>query len=469
MAALRGVVCRMLAIGAILAGVGVGLAGAASAAPTIPGVPDCKDAPTAQLPGSGITGLPRRRTRRRHREPRDPFADHPLDQRLRAVRVRRPGLAHLRPRLRRRHARHRAPPSTPRSATSSCRPRRGVTAATNGLHNKVGAPRAVHGTRSTTSSPTVTHRLHDSIWTPWGMVPASRRRRAAAVLLACAADFPRDVRPPRGRCLVLAVVAGVAQYPTRVATFFDEHRDQLHRRRQRQRRGPRHLPAAVRTRPAPKAPSRRPCPLRRLAPRRVRLPTAPRPRQWGPALFKASAFTWAEAAQAAQDPDGGQADDRAEGRDWERRPQRDPGAGPGRLRRLQGKAGGRAGTGFMALLGAPFTALFRLVADIFVFAGLVMLRLLVMFFPAAAVFGVMAPMASIVRRVANMAGAAVVNVVAFCAGLRDPRHGHLRDPRPAPTRRHGHPRPRPLPGRVRRRVRPAVPAAVVHQHPRPLR
>ena len=66
----------MLAIGAILAGVGVGLAGAASAAPTIPGVPDCKDAPTAQLPGSGITGFldagPTTPP-----EPRDPFADHP--------------------------------------------------------------------------------------------------------------------------------------------------------------------------------------------------------------------------------------------------------------------------------------------------------------------------------------------------------------------------------------------------------
>jgi hypothetical protein len=45
-----------------------------------------------------------------------------------------------------------------------------------------------------------------------------------------------------------------------------------------------------------------------------------------------------------------------------------------------------------------------------------MLRLLVMLFPAIAVIGVMAPMASIVRRVFAMAGAAVVNVVAFSAG-----------------------------------------------------
>lgn len=45
-----------------------------------------------------------------------------------------------------------------------------------------------------------------------------------------------------------------------------------------------------------------------------------------------------------------------------------------------------------------------------------MLRFLVMFFPAVAVLGVMAPMSSIVHRVANMAGASVVNVIAFAAG-----------------------------------------------------
>jgi hypothetical protein len=39
-----------------------------------------------------------------------------------------------------------------------------------------------------------------------------------------------------------------------------------------------------------------------------------------------------------------------------------------------------------------------------------------MFFPAAAVIGVMAPMSGIVRQIANMAGASVVNVVAFSVG-----------------------------------------------------
>ena len=70
----------------------------------------------------------------------------------------------------------------------------------------------------------------------------------------------------------------------------------------------------------------------------------------------------------------------------------------------------------MALVGAVFVDLFRVVADVFLLAGLVMLRLLVMFFPAAAVVGVLAPLSSIVRRMANIAGAAVVNVVAFSAG-----------------------------------------------------
>jgi hypothetical protein len=83
---------------------------------------------------------------------------------------------------------------------------------------------------------------------------------------------------------------------------------------------------------------------------------------------------------------------------------------------LQGKEGARAGVGIMAAFGVAFTSIFRIVADLFMFAGMVMLRFLVMFFPAVAVLGVMAPMSAIVHRVANMAGASVVNVIAFGAG-----------------------------------------------------
>jgi hypothetical protein len=70
----------------------------------------------------------------------------------------------------------------------------------------------------------------------------------------------------------------------------------------------------------------------------------------------------------------------------------------------------------MAVFAVGCTSLFRVVADLFMFAGLVMLRFLVMLFPAVAVLGVLSPMSAIVRRVANMAGASVVNVVAFAAG-----------------------------------------------------
>jgi hypothetical protein len=45
-----------------------------------------------------------------------------------------------------------------------------------------------------------------------------------------------------------------------------------------------------------------------------------------------------------------------------------------------------------------------------------MLRLLVMFLPAAAVIGVFAPLSGVVKQMANIGGAAVVNVVAFSAG-----------------------------------------------------
>ncbi|MFQ6170958.1 hypothetical protein ACK8HX_05070 [Oryzobacter sp. R7] len=74
------------------------------------------------------------------------------------------------------------------------------------------------------------------------------------------------------------------------------------------------------------------------------------------------------------------------------------------------------GNGVMALFAAVFVDLFRLVADVFLLAGLVILRLLVMFLPAAAVIGVFAPLSGVVKQMANIGGAAVVNVVAFSAG-----------------------------------------------------
>ena len=138
-------------------------------------------------------------------------------------------------------------------------------------------------------------------------------------------------------------------------------------------------------------------------------------RKWGPALFRASAYTWAEAEQANDPSRARQLQDR-KATAWKDVAARIQDQDPSAYQALQGRSGNRTGVGIMAVCAVGFTSLFRVVADLFMFAGLVLLRFLVMLFPAVAVLGVLSPMSSIVRRVANMAGASVVNVVSFAAG-----------------------------------------------------
>jgi hypothetical protein len=215
--------------------------------------------------------------------------------------------------------------------------------------------------------------------------------------------------------LVLAVMSGVAQYPARVSAFFDKSVTgtigQVNA-----------ATAGLSSLPTTSDPARAQGGLlvdRLLYDSWLRgqfgSPESASAKRWGPALFKASAYTWAEAEQA-QEPSKAKQLAEAKANDWKSIAGQIQAQDPNAYLALQGKEGARAGVGIMAAFGVAFTSIFRIVADLFMFAGMVMLRFLVMFFPAVAVLGVMAPMSAIVHRVANMAGASVVNVIAFGAG-----------------------------------------------------
>ncbi|KRF28942.1 hypothetical protein ASG91_04745 [Phycicoccus sp. Soil802] len=402
----------MLAIGAILAGVLVALAGAADASPTIPGVPDCKDAPTAQSPGSGITGFldpgPANPP-----QPLDPFVSKPSTSVYEQY-----GYAGLGW-----HTYDLGCGGGMRDVEASIDTATGNflmssatwgTAASNGLHNKVAHPEQYMAPLDDVVAG-VTQRLHDSIWSPWG---ATALVGVGAMLLFYSMNgrLSSVTSAAAWALLVLAVVAGIGQYPTRVATFFDHTVSASVASINAGVSGLVNLPASSDPARAQGA----------LVVDRVLYDNWLRgqlgstdstaAKKWGPALFKASAFTWAEAKQAEQDPDAGKRIAETKAENWKKTAAQVQQDDPVAYGYLQGKSGGRAGTGLVVALGSTFTLLFRLVADVFLFAGLVMLRLLVMLFPAVAVVGVMAPMASVVRRVFSMGGAAVVNVVAFSAG-----------------------------------------------------
>lgn len=379
------------------------------AAPGIPGIPDCKDAPLPGRPGSGLAG-----TLDAKPDPLppagDPFADRPTtsvyDQYGYAGlswntydlgcggSVRDPAAA-----------------TDTMAGNAMLSMAVWLTAAANGLHNKVADPASYMGPLDEVVG-TVTHRLRDAIWSPWGGV-ALLGVAAMLLLQAVRGHFPGVLRGAVWAVLILGVVAVITQYPSRASGFFDNTITATIGSLQSRTAGV-DAPGQASAR------SQGALTVDRVlydAWLRGQLGSSDSAaaKRWGPPLFRASAISWSEDA-AATTPEATKQLLEEKATQWKETADEIAEQDPATYAVLQGKAGGRMGTGAFALLGAVFVDLFRLVADVFLLAGLVMLRLLVMFLPAAAVVGVFAPMSGVVKQMANIAGAAVINVVAFSAG-----------------------------------------------------
>lgn len=389
-----------------------GEVGTVQALPGIPGIPDCKDAPIPERPGTGLPGaldpapdpLP---------AAGDPFAEQPLTSVYEQY-----GYAGLTW-----HTYDLGCGGSVRDPAAATDTMIGnvllscavwLTAATNGLHNKVADPAAYMGPLDSVVE-SVTTRLHESIWSPWGAVAVLG---VAALLLyqAMRGLFPSVVAGAAWAALVLAVVAAITQYPARASSFFDDTITSTIGSIQSRTAG---IDAS--TQPGESSARAQGA----LTVDRVLYDAWLRGQlgssdsaaaeRWGPPLFRASAVTWSESA-AASTPEAMNQLIEEKASQWKDTADEIVEQDPATYAVLQGKAGGRMGTGLMALFGAVFVDLFRLVADVFLLAGLVMLRLLVMFLPAAAVIGVFAPLSGVVKQMANIGGAAVVNVIAFSAG-----------------------------------------------------
>ncbi|QIM22016.1 hypothetical protein G7075_14175 [Phycicoccus sp. HDW14] len=380
--------------------------------PRIPGIPDCKDAPLPGRPGTGLAGaldpkpdsLPAQA---------DPFVDNPTtsiyDQYGYAGltwntydlgcggSVRDPSAA-----------------TDTMIGNVMLSTAVWLTAATNGLHNKVADPASYMGPLDRVVG-TVTQRLRDAIWSPWGGV-ALLGVAAMLLLQALRGHFPGVLSGVVWAVLILGVVAIITQYPSRASGFFDDTITSTIGSLQARTAGVE----------APTAPGQGAARGQgALTVDRVLYDAWLRgqlgssdsaaAKRWGPTLFQASAVSWSEEASATT-PEASKQLTEDKAAQWKETADKIAEEDPATYAVLQGKAGGRMGTGAFALLGAVFVDLFRLVADVFLLAGLVMLRLLVMFLPAAAVVGVFAPMSGVVKQMANIGGAAVINVVAFSAG-----------------------------------------------------
>ncbi len=406
---------RVTRLTVVLLGVLLGLllvgASPSAAAPAIPGVPDCKDAPAAQRPGDGLAG----------------FLDPAPDKRAPAG---APFVANATTSVYDQYGYAgltwhtydlgcggdiRDPGATSDTLIGNLALSGATwgTALANGVHNRVAHPQTYMAPLDSVVA-TVSDRIKTSIWGPFG----SLALLGVVVLLlwySTSGRLSTVTRAAAWAILVLTVMAGVSQYPTRIAGFFD---DAVTSTIGQVNAGT----AGLSTLPATADPAHAQGSLlvdRVLYEAWVRgelgSSTSPAAVRWGPTLFRESAFSYDEAAQA-QDPRRAQELSDQKAKDFKATADEIAQQDPTAYLALQGKTNNRAGVGFLSLVAMLFTTLFRLVADVFMFAGLVMLRFLVMFFPAVAVLGIMSPMSSIVRRVANMAGASVVNVVAFAAG-----------------------------------------------------
>ncbi|NMM35559.1 MAG: hypothetical protein HHJ13_16510, partial [Phycicoccus sp.] len=402
---------RLGSIVGLLLGFLLVITASASASPMIPGVPDCKDAPMAQLPGDGLTGFLDGRPNPPPPQG-DPFAKNP-----KTTVYEQYGYAGLTW-----HTYDLGCGGDLRDVNASSDTMIGNAtlafatwgvAGVNGLHNKIAHPSEYMAPLDDVVG-AVSTRIKDAIWSPWGGVALL----GVVVLLLWYSSSGRlssVTKAAAWAVLVLAVMSGVAQYPARISAFFDQtvtsSIGQVNA-----------ATAGLSSIPQGSDPARAQGGLlvdRLLYDSWLRgefgSPDSSAATRWGPALFKASAYTWAEAEQA-KDPNKAKQLAEEKANDWKNIAAQMQDKDPNAYLALQGKAGNRAGVGTMAVFGVAFTSLFRIVADLFMFAGMVMLRFLVMFFPAVAVLGVMAPMSAIVHRVANMAGASVVNVIAFAAG-----------------------------------------------------
>jgi hypothetical protein len=138
-------------------------------------------------------------------------------------------------------------------------------------------------------------------------------------------------------------------------------------------------------------------------------PDVPQAQQFGRDLLRAQTFTKAEVAEGKDTPalaEQKKADFAAiAGKLGDRYPY------------FQGKSGSRIGAGVLALIEAMCIALFQLLSKVLVLVAMLILRLLVMTAPAAAVVAVLKP--EILPALLRVAGAAIVNtlVVGALAGL----------------------------------------------------
>lgn len=138
--------------------------------------------------------------------------------------------------------------------------------------------------------------------------------------------------------------------------------------------------------------------------------------EYGPDLFRASAMTYAETRRADASPDAAEKITKDKADLWHSTADKVKDEDPSAYAILTGKEGERSDFGGLAFCTMALTASFRLIAAALVLLALGVVRFIIVVLPAVAVPALISPFGGFMRRLMNMAGACVINVVLFSTG-----------------------------------------------------
>ena len=144
---------------------------------------------------------------------------------------------------------------------------------------------------------------------------------------------------------------------------------------------------------------------------------SPTAQKYGPVLYDAKSFSWAEIENLRQDSSQRQVIIDAKATRWQKVAEQIKAEDPEAYEYLQGARGmERVGAGLIAILSAVFFSLFDLVASLLVLLGFLIFRWAVVAAPVLGTIGLLRPASSGIRRLGNVVIAAVFNIIMFGTG-----------------------------------------------------
>jgi hypothetical protein len=143
---------------------------------------------------------------------------------------------------------------------------------------------------------------------------------------------------------------------------------------------------------------------------------SPTAQKYGPALYDATTFTWADAEQMRSVPSMRQTIIGLKAQQWLTIAEQIKAEDPEAYANLQGLRGtDRIGSGLIAVLSAVAFASFDVIASFMILLGFLLVRIAVVFLPVVATWGVLEPASNALRKLIDRTIGALFNIIRYGA------------------------------------------------------